>query len=352
MQQRGHRVAICDSTLRDGNHAVRHQLGAEDIRAYAKAAERAGVDVLEVGHGNGIGASSLQVGIAALSDTEMLRTAKAELRDARLGVLSMPGFSCVERHLKPALDCGVDEVRVGTHCTEANVTRQQITLLRDLGVPVKGILMMSHMASATQLVEQARLLQDYGAQAVILMDSAGAYTPAEVREKVGALAEHLDAAVGFHAHNNLGLAVANSITAIESGASIIDVTARGFGAGAGNAPLELVAANLHTAKISSRLRLFSALDAADFAESAFVRRVPTNDGVTIASGMAGVFSGFAGPAKRAGDRFAVDPRAILMELGRRRVVAGQEDTIIEVALSLAEADTRTASEPVDRQQSP
>lgn len=337
----GERLTICDTTLRDGNHAVRHQLGAEDIATYARAAERAGIDVLEVGHGNGIGASSLQVGVAALTDREMLLTARAELRETRLGVLSMPGFSCVERHLKPALDCGVDEVRVGTHCTEADVARQQITLLRDLDVNVKSILMMTHMASAAQLLQQAQLLQDYGAQAVILMDSAGAYTMADVREKVGTLVENLDIAVGFHAHNNLGLAVANSVTAIQSGAAVVDVTARGFGAGAGNAPLELVAANLHATKIDVRLRLFEALDAAELAEASFVRRVPTNDGVTITSGIAGVFSGFAGPAKRAAQRFDVDPREILMELGRRRVVAGQEDTIVEVALALADARVAT-----------
>jgi 4-hydroxy 2-oxovalerate aldolase len=330
-------MTICDSTLRDGNHAVAHQLGAEDIRTYAKAAERAGVDVVEVGHGNGIGASSIQVGLAAISDTEMLRTARAELHTARLGVLSIPGFSCVERHLKPALDCGVDEVRVGTHCTEADVTRQQITLLHRMGVTVKGVLMMSHMVSTAKLLEQARRLCDYGAQAVILMDSAGAYTPADVRRKVGTLVEHLDVGVGFHAHNNLGLAVANTLIAVEAGATIVDVTARGFGAGAGNAPLELVAANLHTGNTPTKLRLFEALDAAELAAATFVKRIPTNDGVTITSGIAGVFSGFAAPVLRAGQRFNVDPRLILMELGRRRVVAGQEDTIVEVALSLSEA---------------
>lgn len=328
---------ICDSTLRDGNHAIRHQLGAADIRSYARAAERAGVDVVEVGHGNGIGASSIQVGLAAISDTEMLMTAKAELKTARLGVLSIPGFSTVERNLKPALDCGVDEVRVGTHCTEADVTAQQISLLREMGVAVKGVLMMSHLASAAKLLEQALLMQSYGAEAIVLMDSAGAYTPADVREKVGLLVEHLDAAVGFHAHDNLGLSVTNSMTAVAAGASIVDVTARGFGAGAGNAPLELVAANLHVEKVNTGLRLFEALDAAELAQDSFVKRVPTNDGVTITSGIAGVFSGFAAPTRRAGERFGVDPRDILMELGRRRVVAGQEDIIVEVAIALAEA---------------
>lgn len=331
-------LTVLDSTLRDGNHAVRHQLGAADIRAYARAAELAGVDVVEVGHGNGIGASSIQVGLASISDVEMLRTAKAELTNARLGVLSIPGFSTVERNLKPALDCGVDEVRVGAYCTEADVTAQQITLLRELGVSVKGVLMMTHMASATKLLEQALMMQNYGAEAIVLMDSAGALTPADVREKVGILVDNLDAdvGVGLHAHNNLGLAVTNSLTAIEAGASIIDVTARGFGAGAGNTPLELVAANLHVEKMNSRLRLFEALDAAELAQDSFVKRVPTNDGVTITSGIAGVFSGFAAPTRRVGERFGVDPRDILMELGRRRVVAGQEDTIVEVAISLAD----------------
>ncbi|WP_407837536.1 4-hydroxy-2-oxovalerate aldolase [Streptomyces sp. DSM 116496] len=333
------RLEICDTTLRDGNHAVAHQLGHSDIVAYAKAAELAGADLLEVGHGNGLGASSIQVGRAALSDIEMLTAARAQLKNTRLGVLSIPGFATVERDLKPALDCGVDEVRVGAHCSEADVTRQQITMLSSMGVTVKGLLLMSHMASTKTLIEQARLMQGYGANAVVLMDSAGAYTPATVAEKVGALVEALDIEIGFHGHNNLGLSVTNSMAAIKAGATIVDVTARGFGAGAGNAPLELVAANLHLEQIDTKLQLFAALDAGDLAESTFVKRVPTNDSVTITSGIAGVFSGFAGPTRRAAEQFQVDPREILMELGRRGVVAGQEDSIIEVAMDLAEKNS-------------
>ncbi|MCM1969280.1 MULTISPECIES: 4-hydroxy-2-oxovalerate aldolase [unclassified Streptomyces] len=333
------RLEICDTTLRDGNHAVAHQLGRADIVSYAKAAELAGADLLEVGHGNGLGASSIQVGRAALSDTEMLTAARDQLKNTRLGVLSIPGFATVERDLKPALDCGVDEVRVGAHCSEADVTRQQITMLSSMGVTVKGLLLMSHMASTKTLIEQARLMQGYGANAVVLMDSAGAYTPATVAEKVGALVEALDIEIGFHGHNNLGLSVTNSMAAIKAGATIVDVTARGFGAGAGNAPLELVAANLHLEQIDTKLQLFAALDAGDLAESTFVKRVPTNDSVTITSGIAGVFSGFAGPTRRAAEQFQVDPREILMELGRRGVVAGQEDSIIEVAMDLAEKNS-------------
>lgn len=332
-------LSICDTTLRDGNHAVAHQLGAADISAYARAAEAAGADVVEVGHGNGLGASSIQVGLAALSDGEMLRAARAELRNTRLGVLSIPGFAGIDRDLKSALDCGVDEVRVGAHCTEADVTRQQITTLSAMGVSVKGMLLMSHMAPPEKLLEEARKMQSYGAEAVVLMDSAGAYTPAEVHRKVSTLTEGLDIAVGFHAHNNLGLSVMNSLTAIRAGAAIVDVTARGFGAGAGNTPLELLAANLHVEQFHSHIDLFGALDAADLAEERFVKHVPTNDSITISSGIAGVFSGFARPVRRASEQFRVDAREILMELGRRRVVAGQEDTIIEVAMALAENKT-------------
>lgn len=196
--------------------------------------------------------------------------------------------------------------------------------------------MMSHMAPASELLVQARLMQSYGAHAVILMDSAGAYTCTDVREKVDTLVQHLDVEIGFHAHNNLGLSIANTMAAIDAGASIVDVTARGFGAGAGNAALELIAANLHIGKIESRLHLFQALDAAELAEDTFVKRVPGNDGVTITSGIAGVFSGFAAPVRLAGERFNIDPREILLELGKRRVVAGQEDAIVEVTLSLTE----------------
>ncbi|MBM7172976.1 4-hydroxy-2-oxovalerate aldolase [Streptomyces sp. G44] len=332
-------LKICDTTLRDGNHAVSHQLSRTDIVSYAKAAELAGADLLEVGHGNGLGASSIQIGRAALTDAQMLTAARAQLKQTRLGVLSIPGIATVERDLKPALDHGVDEVRVGAHCTEADVTRQQITMLREMGVTVKGMLLMSHMAPTRKLLEQARLMQRYGAHAVILMDSAGAYTPSAVDEKVGALVEELDIEVGFHGHNNLGLSVMNSMAAVKAGATVVDVTARGFGAGAGNAPLELIAANLHLEQIETKLQLFAALDAGDLAESTFVKRVPTNDSVTITSGIAGVFSGFSVPTRRAAERFQVDPRHILMELGRRGVVAGQEDTIIEVAMELAEKNS-------------
>jgi 4-hydroxy 2-oxovalerate aldolase len=328
-------LTICDTTLRDGNHAVAHQLSRSNIRNYARAAELAGVDVVEVGHGNGLGASSLQVGRAALSDREMLLTAKAELSQAKLGVLSIPGFANIERDLKPALDCGVDEVRVGAHCTEADVTRQQISMLSTLGVAVKGLLLMTHMVSPEELLEQARRMQDYGAGALVLMDSAGAYRPVEVSRKVGLLSAELAIPVGFHAHDNLGLAVANTLTAVDAGASIVDVTARGFGAGAGNAPLELVAANLYQDGVESRLHLYAALDAAELAQEHFVKHIPSKDSVTITSGIAGVFSGFAAPVCRAARQFGVDARDILLALGDRRVVAGQEDTIIEAAMALA-----------------
>jgi 4-hydroxy 2-oxovalerate aldolase len=328
-------VVLCDSTLRDGNHAVSHQLSAADIRSYSQAAERARLDVLEVGHGNGLGASSLQVGRAALSDVEMLLTAREQLDETLLGVLSLPGFSTVERDLKPALDCGVSIVRVGAHCTEADITQQQITLLRDLGVQVLGVLMMSHMATAAQLLEQARLMESYGAHGVILMDSAGAFVQSDVREKVGTLVAELGLEVGFHAHDNLGLAVANAMEAVDAGATIIDGTARGFGAGAGNAPIELLAANLHSRGLPSRMRLYETLDAAESAHASFVSTVPFNDAVTIVSGLAGVFSGYAAPTRRIARRFGVDPRDMLFGLGERRVIAGQEDAIVDVAISLA-----------------
>lgn len=330
------RVRLCDSTLRDGNHAVAHQLGADAVRHYAAAAERAGIDVLEVGHGNGLGASSLQVGQAALDDAEMLELARAQLHETRLGVLSLPGFSTVERDLKRAIECGVDEVRVGAHCTEADITQQQITILREMQVPVRGVLMMCHMASPEKLLEQARLMQGYGAETVILMDSAGGLTQSDVRERVETLLEHLDVEVGFHAHDNLGLAVANAMEASEAGATVIDGTARGFGAGAGNAPIELLVANLHRRSIPCRARLYETLDAAEEAASSFVTRIPSNDSVTIVSGLAGVFSGYAAPAKRIAGTFNVDPRDILFVLGERRAIAGQEDAIVDVAVWLAE----------------
>jgi 4-hydroxy 2-oxovalerate aldolase len=328
------RILICDPSLRDGNHAVGHQLSGEQIRAYCLAADRAGIPIVEVGHGNGLGASSLQVGLAKTSDKVMLTTAREAMRSSKLGIHVIPGFATIERDLKPAIDFGVDVFRIAAHCTEADITERHIRFCRNQGKTVFGVLMMSHMADVPTLCAEARKMEGYGAEAIIIMDSAGFYLPEDVTERISALCHGLGIPVGFHGHNNLGMAVANSIAAIRAGASILDACARGFGAGAGNTQIEALVAVLDRMGIPSGIDLYKLLDAADLAEKDLMKEVPTIKSISIVSGMSGVFSGFAKPVARIAMETGVDARDIFFELGRRKVVAGQEDLIIEVAQDL------------------
>ena len=331
------RIVISDPTLRDGNHAVQHQLGAEQVRRYAAAANAARVPIVEVGHGNGLGASSLQVGEARLTDREMLRIAREQLTDVQLGAFGIPGFATIEHDLDVAIEEGADVFRVGAHCTEADLTERHITYLREHDKPVYGVLMMSHMASAARLVEEARKLESYGALGVIVMDSAGALLIDDVRRRIAALVAGSSLAVGFHGHENVALGIANSLAAVEEGASILDGTARGFGAGAGNTQLEVLVAVLDRLGYETGIDLYAMLDAAELADRELVQVSPTTDSVTIVSGLAGVFSGYSKPVRRIAAQFEVDPRDILFALGERSVIAGQEDVILEVASALHDA---------------
>lgn len=338
------KVVISDPTLRDGNHAVRHQLNREQIRAYALAADAARIPIVEVGHGNGLGASSMQVGESLLSDRDMLETAREVLKFSKLGVHVMPGWAMIERDLKPAVEIGVDVFRVGSHCTEADTTQRHIGYVREQGREVVGVLMMSHMAPKEVLLEEAHKMVSYGAEAIVLMDSAGAYLPNNVTEKIGHLVQNLQSTpVGFHAHNNLGMAIANSVAAVDAGATVIDGCARGFGAGAGNTQLEVLVAVFERLGIQTGIDLYKVLDCGDLAEASLVEVVPTISSVSVVSGVAGVFSGFAKHVFRVAKEYQVDPRDIFFELGRRKVVAGQEDMIIEVALNLSKKEGRNAA---------
>lgn len=330
-----HKLLIHDATLRDGSHAVGHQLSAKQVAAYAAAAEKAGVPCIEVGHGNGLGASSLQVGESLISDMEMLKAARENISRTKLGIFIIPGFATVVKDLVPAIAAGADVVRVATHCTEADITERHISYAREKGKDAYGVLMMTHMATKETLAEEAMKMESYGAQGVILMDSAGAYLQKEVTEKVSFLVQALTIPVGFHAHNNLGLAVANSVAAAEAGATIIDGCARGFGAGAGNTPIELLIGVLGKMGFDTGVDLYHILDASDVAEKVLLKTLPFPKPICIVSGLAGVFSGFAKHVERVGGEYGVDPRDIFFELGRRRIVAGQEDMIVEVAIELA-----------------
>ena len=328
------KILISDPTLRDGNHAVRHQLQKHQVAIYAAAADAAGIPIVEVGHGNGLGASSLQVGESSLGDAEFLRVAKENLPTSKLGIHVIPGFATIKKDLQQALGMGVDVVRVASHCTEADTTQRHISYVRERGKEVFGVLMMSHMASKEELAEEAVKMESYGAEAVIIMDSAGAYLPADVTERIGILVASLTIPVGLHGHNNLGMAIANSVAAVEAGASIIDGTARGFGAGAGNTQLEVLIAVFDKMGFETGVDLYQVLDAADIAERELMKNIPSIKSLSVVSGVAGVFSGFAKHVERVAGEYDLDPRDIFFELGRRKAVAGQEDMIIEVALNL------------------
>ncbi|HJP77547.1 MAG TPA: 4-hydroxy-2-oxovalerate aldolase [Pseudonocardiaceae bacterium] len=326
-------IQIHDPSLRDGHHAVRHSLGPDQLRAYALAADAAGIPVVEVGHGNGLGASSLQVGRARLSDDEMLSITRAALTHSKLGVFLLPGWGTIS-DIRNAIAHEVDLVRIGTHCTEASLAERHLGFLREQGVEAHAVLLMSHMATPAQLAEECASLVEFGATGVGIMDSSGYYLPADVTERIQAMKAAVDVPVMFHGHNNLGMAVANSIAAADAGADILDACARGFGAGAGNTQLEALVPVLERVGYRTGIDLYRLLDAADIAERELMPAPPTIDSLSIVSGLAGVFSGFKTRVLDIAAREGVDPRDIFFELGRRQAVAGQEDLIVDVALAL------------------
>jgi len=333
-------LLIFDSTLRDGSHAIKHQLTKKNIKDYCLAMDEAGIYTIIVGHGNGLGASSLQVGQSLTCDNDMLLTAAENLNRTKLGAFLIPGFGTINDNIKPAIELGVEVFCIACHCTEANVTKQHIEYVREQGKEAYGILMMFHMTSLNRLLEEALKMQSYGVKGVTLMDSAGASTPELVKKTISTLSSNLDIKIGFHAHNNLGLAVANSYIAYKEGATIIDGTIRGLGAGAGNCQLEAFIALLEKNNIRTDAQLYRMLDASE----EIVKNIAVCDiglnALTIVSGLAGVFSAFKPHVEKAAKRYRVDPRDIFMELGRRKAIAGQEDMIVEIAEKLLEDKVR------------
>ena len=328
------KLIFFDSTLRDGSHAIAHQLTSDNIKEYCSIMDRAGMHTIIVGHGNGLGASSLQVGLSRLSDEEMIGMARENLMNTKLGAFMIPGFGTINDDLQPAIERGVELVCVGAHCTEADTTRQHIEYVRSMNVDAYGVLMMYHMASTERILEEALKLQEYGAMGIIIMDSAGASTPELVKKTISKLVDNLTVRVGFHPHNNLGIAVGNGYLAIKEGASIIDGTTRGFGAGAGNCQLDALLGLLEKTGVFTGVDLYKVLDAS---EKVIKDLIVTKNGLSdmsIVSGMSGVFSSFATQVRKAAERFDVDPREIFVELGKRKVVAGQEDMVVEIAIEL------------------
>jgi 4-hydroxy 2-oxovalerate aldolase len=312
-----------------------HQFTSEQVRNIVKALDTAGIDTLEISHGDGLGGSSFNYGFSKEPEMNLLKIAAETVTKSKLAVLLLPGIGTRE-HLKEARDYGVTVARIATHCTEADISLQHIGYAKELGMEAIGFLMMSHMISPQELLFQARLMQSYGADVVYVTDSAGALTPDGFRERVRLLREGLDIEVGVHAHNNLGSAVANSLAAVDEGATVVDGCCAGLGAGAGNAPLEIIAAVFAREGIDiGSVDWYKLVDATDQTVRPIMPRPQTIDGPALTLGYAGVYSSFLLHAERAAKRFGVDTRDILLECGARKLVGGQEDTMIEIAQELS-----------------
>ena len=327
------KIIITDSSLRDGNHSVKHTISLDSIARYCQFADRAGVPIVEVGHGNGLAASSLLVGKSVNTDEEMLTTARKNLKNSKLGIHMIPGLATLE-HTRRAIDLGVDVVRVATHCTEATLSKSHIEALAKANVEVFGVLMMSALITPLQLLEQAKIMEGYGAKAIIIMDSTGTYLPFDVQQRIALLTSNLNIAVGFHAHNNLGCAVANSLTAVEFGADYIDGCIRGFGAGAGNAPLEILIPVLEQTGFQVGINFQETIKEADNVMNYLVPSAPITTPINILTGLKKLFSGFEKPIVSASKLYGIEYSSLIFELGNRKLVAGQEDLILEVAQKL------------------
>lgn len=324
---------LYDVTLRDGNHALRHSLTSKFVTNYCNSAEKSGVWAVEVGHGNGLGASSYLVGKSTESDSALLSAARSSLKNVKLAVHSIPGFATIRRDLIPALDLGVDIFRVATHVSEADVSQKHIEYLANNGATVHGVLMMSHMIDIKGLIEQATLMSKYGASAIILMDSAGYFTPMDVAERVSGIKNALEVEVGFHAHNNLGLGVGNALSAIHEGASVIDGASMGLGAGAGNAQLENIVAAA-SRETESHQNMYEFLEMSKLVENSYPNNLPRTTSSSTQSGLAGVFSGYAPQVRAISDELGVDTGELWKEMANRKLVAGQESMIREIAQDL------------------
>ncbi len=338
MSLKGRKVTLHDMTLRDGMHPKRHQMTLDQMRAVAKGLDEAGVPLIEVTHGDGLGGSSVNYGFPAHTDEEYLSAVIPLMTRSKVSALLLPGIGTVD-HLKMAHGLGVHTIRVATHCTEADVAEQHITMARKLDMDTVGFLMMAHMNSPQGLVKQAKLMESYGANCIYVTDSAGYMLPEDVKARIGAVREALEpeTELGFHGHHNLAMGVANSIAAIEAGANRIDAASAGLGAGAGNTPMEVLVAVLDRMGAETGVDVWKIQDVAEDLVVPMMDFPIRIDRDALTLGYAGVYGSFLLFAKRAAAKYGVPAREILVELGRRGMVGGQEDMIEDTAITMAKA---------------
>lgn len=330
-------IHIVDTTLRDGSHAVSHSFSPDQVRKIASQLDQSGVYMIEVSHGDGISGSSYNYGFGKYPEMDLIAAAADVVKNAKLDILLIPGIGTVA-DLKRARALGVNAVRVATHVTEADVSAEHIRAAKELDMFAVGFLMMAHMAPPEKIAEQAKLMESYGADYINIADSAGYLLPEDVAARVKAVREAVSIPVGFHAHNNLSLAIANSLSAIEAGATYVDATLRGLGAGAGNAQLEVLAGVLQRKDIPTGLDFYKLMDIAENDVEPLMQRPQVIRTTPLMLGYAGVYSSFLLHVYRAAEKFHLEPRDILVEIGKRGMVGGQEDKIVEIAYTLANSN--------------
>ncbi|MEP5568307.1 MAG: 4-hydroxy-2-oxovalerate aldolase [Halioglobus sp.] len=337
MNLKGKKITVHDMCLRDGMHPKMHQISVEEMVNVSKALDDAGVPLIEVTHGDGLGGASVNYGFPAASDEEYLTAVCKEMNNSKVSALLLPGIGTVD-HLKMAVDCGISTIRVATHCTEADVSEQHIQMATTMkGLDTVGFLMMAHMIEPEELLVQLKLMEEFGANCVYITDSAGYMLPEDVTSRVALARAELkpETELGFHGHHNLAMGVANSIAAVAAGANRIDGSMAGLGAGAGNTPLEVFIAVCDRMGIETGVDVFKAMDIAEDLITPMMDHMVRVDRDALTLGYAGVYSSFLLFAKRSAEKYNLSSRDILVELGRRRTVGGQEDMIEDLALDMA-----------------